>query len=170
MPYYNRKNPRLHDYNYSENGAYFITICTQEKKHLFSRIVDSTANLPECELTDYGRIVQSVLSLLPKRFPITVERYVIMPNHIHLLVMIQDMDRVRAIRESPLQGRSMISNVVGYLKMNASKEIHRMGGPSQIWQRSFHDHIIRDRKDFEKIWMYIEDNPRRWKEDCFYIP
>lgn len=168
MPYYNRKNPRLQNYDYSENGAYFITICTHDRKPLLSRIVDIPNELPVCSLSTYGRIIDSVIKSLSTRFSVKIEKYVIMPNHIHLLILLDDPDRVRAIRESPLRGRSIISKVIGYLKMNASKQIHQMGYPDEVWQRSFHDHIIRNQRDFEKIWMYIEDNPRRWEEDCFY--
>ena len=168
MPYYDRKNPRLSNFNYSENRAYFITICTHGRRTMLSQIIDVPNELPVCSLNAYGRIVDSVIQSLPQRFSVKIENYVIMPNHIHLLILLDDPDRVRAIRESPLHGRSVISKVIGYLKMNVSKQIHQMGYPSEIWQRSFHDHIIRDQRDYDKIWMYISDNPRRWQEDCFY--
>lgn len=168
MAYCNRKNPRLPDYDYDENGAYFITICTHNRKQILSHIVGSPNELPVSELTPYGLIADSVIQFLPQRFHLKIDTYVIMPNHIHLLILIDDPNRVRAIRESPLQGRSVISQAVGYLKMNVSKQMHQMGYPSEIWQRSFHDHIIRDQRDYDKIWMYISDNPRRWQEDCFY--
>ena len=75
---------------------------------------------------------------------------------------------VRAIHESPLRGRSIISKTVGYIKMNASKEIHDKFGDMPVWQRSFHDHVIRDRRDYEKIAKYINKNPLKWQHDCFY--
>ena len=91
-----------------------------------------------------------------------------MPNHIHLIILIND-DQIRAIHESPLQRRSVISKVIGYIKMNATKEIHRRYGQKTIWQRGFHDHIIRNRADYEKIAKYIYDNPSKWQDDCLYI-
>ena len=91
-----------------------------------------------------------------------------MPNHIHLLIVIVDSEAWRAIRESPLRVRSVISKVVGYIKMNASKEIRRQYGAVKIWQRGFHDHIIRNQQDYEEIAKYIYENPLRWKCDCFY--
>ena len=110
-----------------------------------------------------------------------------MPNHIHLIIIITDDEELRAIRESPLRGRSVISDeelrairesplrgwsviskVIGYVKMNASKEIHGKYDDTVIWQRGFHDHIIRDRRDYEKIAKYIYENPIRWQYDCFF--
>ena len=82
---------------------------------------------------------------IPERYKATVDRYVIMPNHIHLIIIITDDEELRAIRESPLRGRSVISKVIGYVKMNASKEIHGKYDDAVIWQRGFHDHIIRNR-------------------------
>lgn len=112
--YPKRKNNRLKNWDYSSEGAYFITVCTDKHKNLFSRI------------------------------------------------------SVGAIRESPLPKRSLISNIVGYLKMNSSKEIHKFSSIDKIWQRSFHDHIIRSDEDYLRIAEYIYNNPGKWEEDCFY--
>ena len=87
-----------------------------------------------------------------------------MPHHIHMVIFVGE----RSIRESTLRKRSIISNAVGYLKMNASRDIHKNGYNDAIWQRSFHDHIIRGENDFLKIWNYIDLNPLKWKDDCFY--
>ncbi|MBR7163593.1 MAG: hypothetical protein IKD21_01300 [Clostridia bacterium] len=76
---------------------------------------------------------------------------------------------VGAIHESLLQRhRSIISKAMGYLKMNASKQIHILYDEKKIWQRSFHDHIIRDKQDYLKIWNYIDTNIIKWEQDCFY--
>ena len=160
-----RKGPRLRGYDYSTKGAYFITICTHNRQNLFSRIVGAIHESPAAQLTPSGRIVDSYISDLEKRYGIVVDKYVIMPNHIHLILIIDD----RAIRESPLQRRSVISNAIGYLKMNASRDIHKNGYVGEIWQRSYHDHIIRGEKDYLKIWEYIENNPKQWEMDCFYV-
>ena len=168
MVFYRRKNPRLPNFDYSENGGYFLTICTRDRKQIFSEILPAAEGTAVYRLKPFGKIVDSVIQILPQRFPVAVENYVIMPNHIHLLILIQNPDRIRAIPESPLQSRSVISQIIGYLKMNVSKQIHQAGYSGLIWQRSFHDHIIRNQKDYDKIWNYIEDNPRRWEEDCFY--
>jgi len=91
-----------------------------------------------------------------------------MPNHIHLIFIVTDDADLRAIRESPLRGRSLISKVVGYLKMNVSKEIHLTHTNASVWQRGFHDHIIRDHEDYETIFKYIHENPMRWQFDKLY--
>ena len=91
-----------------------------------------------------------------------------MPNHIHLLIVITDTEELRAIRESPLRGRSVISKAIGYVKMNASKEIHNRFGKTNLWQRGFHDHIIRSKEDYEEHLKYIHENPMRWYYDELY--
>ena len=163
-----RKPTRLKGYNYCTPGAYFITICTHNRKCLFSNIVGAIQELPENKLTPYGEIVKSIIEDLPQRFNIEINKYVIMPNHIHLIIVIKN-DEQRAIRESPLQWhRSVISKAIGYLKMNASKLIHLTSTNKKIWQRSYHDHIIRNEIDYKRIWEYIDTNVLRWELDCFY--
>ena len=163
-----RKQLGLHNYDYNTPGAYFITICTHSRKCMLSRIVGAIHESPEPELTSYGKIVDSTINSIPKRYQAKVDSYVIMPNHIHLIVTVADKDSSRAIRESPLQGRSVISKLVGYIKMNVSKEIHAQYGSVSVWQRGFHDHIIRSQSDYDKIYKYIHENPYNWQSDCFY--
>ena len=163
-----RKPTRLKGYDYSQNGAYFVTICTHNRKCLFSNIVGAIHESPENRLTQYGEFVKQIIQILPERFNVTISKYVIMPNHIHLIVEIDRDNEKRAIHESPLQyNRSVIDKLVGFLKMNVSKKIHDTY-QDKVWQRSYHDHIIRGKKDYEEIWMYIDTNVQRWKEDCFY--
>ena len=163
-----RKSPRLKNYDYSTPGAYFVTICTKDRKCIFSNIVGAIHESPENKLTTYGEIVRSVVEKLPERFDIEIPKYIIMPNHIHLIIMIKCDDK-RAIHESPLRlNRSVMSKVVGYLKMNVSKKVHQIYPQIKIWQRSFHDHIIRGDEDYRKIWEYIDTNIFKWEQDCFY--
>ena len=162
-----RKSTRLKGYDYTTPGAYFITICTQNRKCLFSNIVGAIHESPENKLTQYGEFAEEIIKMLPDRFDVSIPKYVIMPNHIHLIIEIYN-DEKRAIRESPLQHhRSAIDKIVGFLKMNVSKKIHNTNN-ERIWQRSYHDHIIRDEKDYQKIWEYIDTNPLKWESDCFY--
>ena len=159
-----RKPTRLKNYDYSNNGYYFITICTDNRKILFGNIVGAIHESPEMNLNSNGKIVDAYIKKLNIRFELKIDKYIIMPNHIHLIVVIEE----RAIRESPLRKRSLISKAMGYLKMNASRDIHQNGYNNKIWQRSFYDHIIRGEEDYLKIWNYIDTNPQKWKEDKFY--
>ncbi|MBE6630409.1 MAG: hypothetical protein E7624_06115 [Ruminococcaceae bacterium] len=164
-----RKPLRLRDFNYSAPGLYFITICTHHKKSTLSRVVGAIHESPAIKLTAYGEIVDRNIRALSERFVMEVGSYVIMPNHIHLILALTGDEQIRAIRESPLQGRSEISKIVGYLKMNASKEIRCRFGEETVWQRGFHDHIIRDREDLERHLRYIGENPLYWRSDELYV-
>ena len=117
-----RKSTRLRGYDYSTPGAYFITICTHNRKCLLSAIVGAIHESPEYKLTSIGKHADDLIRNLSGRFNAEIDKYVIMPNHIHLIISINDKEQ-RAIRESPLQyQRSVIDKMVGYLKMNVSKK------------------------------------------------
>ena len=168
--YPQRRPNRLSGWDYSASGAYFVTICTHEKRCFLSGInVGALHEAPAVSLTPEGEIVRQVIDALPERFPeLRVEKYVVMPNHIHLLL---EIGPERAIRESPLQAdekRSLLSRAVGYLKMNSSKRIRAIRPGLAVWQRSFHDHIVRGEADHREIWAYIDGNPAKWAEDRFY--
>ena len=159
---------RLKNFDYSSTGAYFITICTHNRNCMLSQIVGAIHESPETVLTEYGIIVDETIKNVSERCKVTIDRYIIMPNHVHLLVIITDSEELRAIRESPLRGRSVISKVIGYIKMNASKEIHTRFGKINLWQRGFYDHIIRGKEDYEEHLKYIAENPMRWYYDELY--
>ena len=158
MEIHNRKITRLKDYDYSKPGAYFITICTQNRKCLLWENVGAITNRLHPSLSDTGKIVEQCILNISKHYPmISVDHYVVMPNHVHLLLRI-DTDPEGRLIIAPT-----ISTVVRLMKRAATRQI---GGP--IWQRGFHDHIIRGEQDYLKIWEYIENNPVKWLEDCFY--
>ena len=162
-----RKKNRLEREYYSLPGSVFLTICTHQREKILSNIVGAIHESPAVQLTQCGNIIDAVIGELQHKFPITVDQYVIMPNHIHLIITVKDCDEIRTIRESPLQKRSIISRVVGYLKMNATKRIHTfMSG--MIFQRSFFDHVIRSMREYEEIAQYIAKNPQTWREDSLY--
>ncbi len=170
-----RKPNRLKNWDYSQPGSYFITVCTHGKRKLFGHVACTAQTVGaihespavECILSETGQIAKSELINTADRFPnVEIENYVIMPNHIHLILTIKSDER--AIRESPLHGRSEVSKSIGYFKMNVSKRVHRTHPDMKVWQRSFHDHIIRDEQDYILIWEYIDNNPVKWEEDCFY--
>ncbi len=121
------------------------------------------------QLTHKGRIAERIIKNIPSHLGAKIEEYVIMPNHIHLIAVIED-DELRAIRESPLPSkrRSIISKVVGYIKMKTSKEIHRLYGDVPVWQRGYYDHIICSEKEHEEISKYMYFNPSVWQFKRFY--
>ena len=167
-----RKPLRLPDYDYSTPGAYFVTICTEEKRCIISRIrVGAIHESPAAlvSLTREGRCVERVITALPERYPeLQLDHYVIMPNHVHLLLQIK---AERAIRESPLQSdgkRSRLDKAIGYLKMNSSKLVHSFQPELKLWQRSYHEHVVRNEVDYLKIWNYIDSNPGKWTEDRYW--
>ena len=113
--------------------------------------------------------MKELIEILPSRYPeLAVEHYVIMPNHIHLLLRI---DAERALREAPLragESRSLLARAMGFLKMNSSKQAHQKHPKLELWQRSFYEHVIRNERDYREIWEYIDANPARWAEDRYY--
>ena len=150
-----RKSPGLKEYDYSLPGAYFVTICTKEKKCLLSEIVgEGLCPLPENRLTPIGEEIKSSIRFINDNYPgVTIDRYVIMPNHIHLIVII----------ETGGDGTPPLQDIIGRLK---SYTTGKYG--AELWQRSYHDHIIRGEEDYQKIWNYIDENPLKWELDCFY--
>lgn len=162
MPFYSRKPTRLPDYDYNLEGAYFITICTQNKKCLLSKIVgDDALGVPKTQLTKTGAIVEKFILSGENIKALTVDKYVIMPNHIHLLLIIEKDGGGTPRASSPTT--AIIPRFVASLKRFVNKE----AGES-FFQRSYHDHIIRNEKDYLRIWEYIENNPKQWELDCFY--
>ena len=162
-----RKNPRLSGYDYSAPGTYFITICTQDRKPLLSRIVGGDVLIaPQVMLTKYGKTAEGQLCRMDVFYPhITVERYVIMPNHIPLLLRVNgDGPTGMSAPTSPRQHQA-VADFVSTFKRFCSKTYGQA-----IWQRSYHDHIIRDEADYQRIARYIAENPAKWPEDCFYQP
>ena len=158
-PFRERKPNRLKNYDYSQPNVYFITICTRDRKHfLWDReYLDSFESIP---LSLCGKIVEAIILEIPNRYPtVSLHRYTIMPNHVHLLLQIEADERGKA-----LPGPS-ISQVIGQMKGAATK----MVGFS-LWQYLFHDRVVRNQQEYDKIWKYIEENPWKWQEDCFYAP
>ncbi len=157
-----RKSARLNDYDYSSDGAYFITICTHKRKNILSYIIVGEGS-PLPKLTYKGKIAEKILlSLNQKYSTIKIDKYVIMPNHIHIILTVFNDGRGNP---SPT-----ITNVIGWLKYNITKQINQVDRKvgNKIFQRSFHDHIIQDERDYLKIWNYIDTNPQKWNNDCFH--
>ena len=156
-----RKHPRLKDYDYSQDGAYFVTLCSKEKAKIFCRIVgrDDPGAPPCTQLTDAGRVVDKYIQSIPTAYKdVELDKYVVMPNHIHLLLSIS------APSGAPRSSRPTISRVIGALKRFTNKDADK-----DLWQTTFHDHIIRDEQDYLACWQYINDNPAKWTEDKYFV-
>ena len=139
-----RKKIRVGEYDYSQCGAYFVTICTQNRRPILSNIVGDDAHIVPKR---YGQIAEKYL-----RNAAEIEKYVIMPDHIHMLIRLEEQG---AEKRSPQASR--IASIVRSIKTLTTKEI---GEP--IFQRSYYDHVIRNQRDYNEIWEYIENNPRKW--------
>ena len=155
-----RKQNRLQNYDYSGSGAYFVTICTEGRAQILCDIVgDGALDVPKTVLTDIGRIVDKHILSTNNIPSVTVDKYVIMPNHIHVILIVDNNGTSKA----PSPTNNIISHSVSTLKRFINKEIGY-----NIFQRSFYDHVIRDQNDYLKIWNYIDTNPAKWQEDKYY--
>ena len=154
MSHPNRKPTRLRSFDYSENCAYFVTICTQGRLGILADICRGGALL-----LPIGEIVNREIGRLSQSFELSVDKYVIMPNHVHMILFLHGEGT-----------ESTLSDVLCSLKSRSTKLANQMEGQAgrKIWQRSFHDHIIRNENDYLKIWQYIDENPMKWELDCFY--
>ena len=151
-----RKQNRLQEYDYSTPNAYFITVCTKDRKNLFWPSVGAISDRPETiSLTNWGKITEQSIREITKHYPmVAVDHFVIMPNHIHLLLQIRTDSHGRSVIAPT------ISTVVRLLKGTVSKQVG-----FSVWQMGFYDHVIRSDADYREIWNYIEGNPSKWMED-----
>ncbi len=165
-----RKTIRLKDYDYSEAGGYFLTICTYKRVFQFGEISNQ-----EVVLNDMGKMAEQWwLSLENKFSGVELDCYVVMPNHIHRIIIVSGgKNGVEAIHELPLhrnkieRRRMLIPKIIGYFKMNSAKYINRLhdstGNP--LWQRNYYEHIIRNESELYRIREYIQNNPTKWDLD-----
>ena len=149
-----RKPNRLCEYDYSQNGAYFVTICTQDRKKILSSIVGDGFSVPK----PCGIIAEEFIRQIHVKYPsVAVDNYVIMPDHIHLLLRFDW--NLGTENPSPTLG-----NVIGWFKYQVTKQVDSqiyLNG-AKLFQRSYYDHVIRNQQDYDEIWQYIENNPRKW--------
>lgn len=151
----NRKKQRLAQFDYSSENYYFVTICTKDKKHLFGM---------SDRLSKLGKIVEKrILDIPNHHFGVRVDKYVIMPNHLHAIIILGCTGKI--IREK----LPSLSTVIGSFKSGVTKEIHMYDPKIAVWQSSFNEHIIRNNSDYAAIWDYIDQNPTRWHEDEMYV-
>lgn len=181
----NRLSHRLHGYNYSGNGAYFITIVCQNRIHRFGSVIAD-----EIVLNDAGRMVCSVWEAIPQFFPmIELDRFIIMPNHIHGIIV----NHGEICRGRPCVRPGFNENAYPEVKTDKSTNIHSTVGDvicafksittnrysrgvkmglvppfqKRLWQRDYWDHIIRNESEYHKIQEYIINNPQSWELDQY---
>ena len=153
---------RIAAYDYSQNGTYFITICTQSRKKFLSKIsvgtpVPGCPNHPQIELLPFGKIADKYIQQLNHFYKhISVDQYVIMPDHIHLLITIR-YPNITTGSVRPASRTSEIARFIGTLKRFCNREYGE-----NIWQSRFYDHVVRNQNDYNEIWEYIENNPGKW--------
>ena len=160
MEFPQRKKNRLPFFDYSTNGSYFVTICTQHRKATLCTIVGDGLPVPKLP----GQIAEDLIRRISEKFPsVVIDHYVIMPNHIHLLLRIDNMGR--GGNSSPTLG-----NVIAWYKYQVTKAVNVAYSTTGVrfFQRSYHDHVVRGEQDYLKIWEYIDNNPAQWELDCFY--
>ena len=157
--YARRKSARLKNYNYSQNGAYFLTICTKDRKMLLGSVGAGVPDGPQICLSEYGEVVENVIHSINDTYAhIFIEKYVVMPNHVHMIVSI---DRgAKGPSGTPAPTSADIPALVSVFKRFVNRKIGQ-----NIWQRSYYDHVIRGREDYLEIWKYIDENPLRWSDD-----
>lgn len=164
---------RLKDYDYSSTGAYFLTLCTQNRVCLFGEIINE-----EMVLNANGAIVQDELIKTPNIRPIMeLDAYAVMPNHLHVIIWIKSCsgdlpvarshdDRVARVKESRLKPASVGAFVAGF-KSSVTTRINKAretpGIP--VWQHNYYEHIIRNEDDLKEIREYISTNPLKWTLD-----
>ena len=150
-----RKNIRLKDCDYSQNGAYFLTICVKDRHEFLGKIVGTNYVRPQ--LSEHGIVVEREIAILNSTYKnVKVDNYVVMPNHIHMIIFI-------TAENGRTQFVPTISQIIKQFKGAITKKI----GVS-FWQPRFHDHIIRDEEDYQNHWRYINENPIKWRDDEYY--
>lgn len=169
---HHRRSIRLQGYDYTQAGAYFVTICTQDRACLFGEVVDG-----EMRLNDAGQMVQAEWNALPDRFPsVGRDAFVVMPNHVHGIIVITNdivgAGLVPAPNGATTRVAPTVGDVVGAFKSRTTvlytygvKQIGWTPFRGRLWQRNYYEHVIRDESSLNDIRQYILDNPLRWAMD-----
>ena len=150
-----RKHPRLKNFDYSQCGCYHITICTKDRRPVLSRVIPSKTPFARAsiQLTQAGEVTESFIRNIPLVYQgVFLDKYVIMPNHIQLLLF---LDATASVS---------ISSIVRSLKSMVTRKIG-----TSVWQDSFYDVVIRNDVMYQCEWNYIDGNPDKWSEDDLYV-
>lgn len=155
-----RKPLRLKGYHYGQGGYYFVTVCTKGRRAILSFASVGAGHLagPTLHLTARGQMVEEAILNINAAYPnVSVDKYVVMPNHIHLILR---LEQGPAGCPAPTE----LPKILG-----AWKSLTSRAAGETLWQRSFYDHVIRNEADYLRIWNYIDTNPLKWTEDEYYI-
>jgi len=159
---FNRRSIRLPEYDYSKSGAYYITICSNDKKLIFGKIIDG-----EIILSKIGKMVEEHLKEISNHFEdVCIDDFVIMPNHIHFIISIVGVQNFEPLRHDyqKIIPKS-IGSIIRAYKASVTKRCKAEGYKSKIWQRNYFEHIIRNQEDHYRIRKYIQNNPLQWELD-----
>ena len=174
-----RKNIRLGNFDYSNAGYYFITICTHNRQNLLCDLINvgqgptptqQWADVCSCRLLAAGEIAQTELLELTKRYDyIRIDKYVIMPNHVQAIIVVEQREETSP-HKAGLGPRPTMMDIICAYKSITTKRHNRLFGTTgkTLWQSRFYDHIIRDESEYLLIWEYIDMNLAKWNEDCYY--
>ncbi|MEA3359178.1 MAG: transposase [Thermodesulfobacteriota bacterium] len=161
-----RQSIRLRGYDYSQSGAYFVTICTQNKKCFFGNMVND-----EMVLNDAGRMINMIWDELPFNYPgVNIDEFQIMPNHVHGIIIL-DNGQPRGVAPTAAAGLSLPDVVHRFKSLTTARYIRGVKQnqwppfPGKLWQRNYYEHIVRDENELNEIRRYIRDNPRKWDLD-----
>jgi putative transposase len=176
---YRIPSARLQNWDYGSNGAYFITICTQNRQHLFGEIVEM-----QFIASEIGKLAHQYWLEIPIHFPfVELGNFVVMPNHTHGILIIDKNANISNESQPELPPKTTtiggfagnknpmlhenVSRIIRWYKGRCSFEMRKIHADFS-WQPRFHDHIIRDAQSFENIQNYIANNPLNWNKDKFY--
>ena len=166
---HHRRSIRLAGYDYTRAGAYYITIVTWQREEIFGEVVNG-----EMQLSSMGRIAEEYWRLIPKHFShAELEAFVVMPNHIHGIIILDDDARTGTIYRAPTPAPTpteqfqkpvagSIPTIMRTYKASVSRRIQKEHHETNIWQRNYYEHIVRDQADYERIAGYILSNPVNW--------
>ena len=159
-----RRPLRLKEYDYSQAGAYFVTVCAGRRKTLFGEIVKEGTRL-----NHFGMAVKKCWEDLPRHYHfLQLDAFLVMPNHIHGILMITGNSNVGAgFKPAPTSKRHALPEIIRALKTFSARRINEIRGTpgTPVWQRNYYEHVIRNEIDLEEIREYIQNNPFKWLED-----
>jgi len=177
-----RKSIRLQGYDYSQDGAYFITVCTHNRVPLFGEIVDGVM-----VLNTASQIVEKCWCAIPEHFPqVTLDEFVVMPNHVHGIITVGANNHLPQhylplpSDETPIQSNEpprplqhgtsrTIGSMVRGFKIGVTRWFRANTDIHAVWQRNYYEHIIRNEDAYLAIAEYIQTNPQRWETDTYHV-